>query len=146
MLASVGTMEELMISLSQQARIYLAELPRQVRGEVDLMRFDMLSPESVASMQGDLHVSATAADRIASTAEGISALVPDERRAAIADVRRELGGSMDAVRGERAVVVDNLRHIVDVVLLRVAIFLIAAVLLAPLIAHAYARVWPRRLR
>jgi hypothetical protein len=45
MLESVGTMEELAISLSQQARIYLAELPRQVRGEVDLMRFDMLSPK-----------------------------------------------------------------------------------------------------
>ena len=205
MLESVGTMEELAISLSQQARIYLAELPRQVRGEVDLMRFDMLSPESVASMQGDLHVSATAADRIASTAEGISALVPNERRIvldelsrqrhlvmdavsvereravnaiirafaaersellrnvelqrlatlewataerreAIADVRRELAGSMEAVRGERAVVVDDLRHIVDVVLLRVAIFLVAAVVLAPLVAHAYARVWPRRLR
>ena len=205
MFESVGTIEELAVSLSQQARIYLADLPRQVRGEVDLMRFDMLSPESVASMQGDLHVSATAADRIASTAEGISALVPNERRIvldelsrqrnlvmdavsvereravnaiirafaaersellrsvelqrlatlewataerreAIADVRRELAGSMEAVRGERAVVVDDLRHIVDVVLLRVAIFLVAAVVLAPLVAHAYARVWPRRLR
>ena len=45
MLESVGTMEELAISLSQQARIYLAGLPRQVRGEVDLMRFDMLFPK-----------------------------------------------------------------------------------------------------
>jgi hypothetical protein len=53
---------------------------------------------------------------------------------------------MEALRGERAVVVDDLRHIVDVVLLRVAIFLIAAVVLAPLVAHAYARVWPRRWR
>lgn len=69
-----------------------------------------------------------------------------ERREAIADVRRELAGSMEAVRGERAVVVDDLRHIVDVVLLRVAIFLVAAVVLAPLVAHAHARVWPRRLR
>ena len=205
MLESVGTIEELAVSLSQQARIYLADLPRQVRGEVDLMRFDMLSTESVASMQGDLHVSARAADRIASSAEGISLLVPNERRIvldelsrqrnlvmdavsvereravnaiirafaaergellrsvelqrlatlewataerreAIADVRRELAGSMDAVRGERAVVVDDLRHIVDVVLRRVAIFLVAAVVLAPLVAHAYARVWPRRSR
>ena len=196
-------MEDLAISLSQQARIYLADLPRQVRGEVDLMRSDMLPAEDVASMQGDLHVSAAAADRIASTAEGISPLVLNERRIvldemsrqralvmealsvereravdaivrafaaersellrnvesqrlatlewataerreAIADVHRELAGSMDALRGERAVVVDDLRHIVDVVLLRVAIFLVAAVVLAPLVAHAYARVWPRR--
>ena len=138
------------------------------------MRLDMLSPERVASMLGDLHVSAAAADRIASSAEGLSALVPNERqtvldelsrqrdlvmgavsvegekavnaiiqafaaersellrnfelqrlatlewataerREAIADVRRELAGSMEAVRGERAVVIDDLRHIVDVV-------------------------------
>jgi hypothetical protein len=202
---SVGTIEELAVSLSQQARIYLADLPRQVRGEVDLLRLDLLSPESVASMQGDLHVSAAAADRIASSAEGLSALVPTERhivleelsrqrtlvmaavsiereravgaiirafaaertellrsvelqrlatlewatterREAIADVRRELGGAMEAVRGERAVVVDDLDRIVDGVLLRVALFLVAAVMLAPLVAHAYVRVWPRRSR
>jgi hypothetical protein len=203
MFESVGTIEELAVSLSQQARIYLADLPRQVRGEVDLMRFDMLSPESVTSMQGDLHVSATAADRIAASTEGLSALVPSERqivldelsrqrgmvmdavrveregaveamtlafaaergellrnlesqrlstlewataerREATADVRRELAGSLEAVRGERAVLVDDLRHIVDVVLLRLAIFLVAGVVLAPVVAHAYARVWPRR--
>ncbi len=51
---------------------------------------------------------------------------------------------MEALRGERAVVVDDVRHIVDVVLLRVALFLLAAVVLAPLVAHVYARVWPRR--
>jgi hypothetical protein len=202
---SVGTIEELAVSLSQQARIYLADLPRQVRGEVDLLRLDLLSPESVASMQGDLHVSAAAADRIASSAEGLSALVPTERHIvleelsrqrtlvmaavsvereravdaiirafaaersellrsvevqrlatlewatterheAIADVRRELAGAMEAVRGERAVVVDDLHRIVDGVLLRVALFLVAAVMLAPLVAHAYVRVWPRRVR
>ena len=205
MFQSVGTMEDLAVSLSQQARIYLADLPRQIRGEVDLMRFDMLSSEDLASMQGDLHTSAAAADRIAATAEALSpfvlnerrivleevsrqrALVMDaisvereqaiaaiiralaaergellrnlesqrlatlewataERRETTADVRRELAASMEALRGERAVVVDDVRHIVDVVLLRVAIFLLAAVVLAPLVAHAYARVWPRRKR
>ena len=204
-LQSVGTMEELAFTLSQQARIYLADLPRQVRGEVDLMRSDVLPSETVASMQGDLHLSAAAADRIASTAEGIAPLVLNERRIvldemsrqralvmeaisvereravgaivrafaaersellrsfelqrlatlewataerreAIAEVRRELARSMEALRGERAVVVDDLRHIVDVILLRVAVFLVAAVVLAPLVAHAYVRVWPRRWR
>jgi hypothetical protein len=204
-LQSVGTMEDLALSLSQQARIYLADLPRQVRGELDLLRSDMLPAEGVASMQGDLHVSAAAADRIASTAEGISSLVPNEReivldemsrqralvmeavsvereravaaavralaaeriellrnvesqrlatlewataerREAIAIVHRELAGSINALRGERAVVVNDLRHIVDMILLRVALFLVAAVVLAPLVAHAYALVWPRRWR
>ena len=69
-----------------------------------------------------------------------------ERRETTADVRRELTASMEALRGERAIVVDDVRHIVDVVLLRVALFLVAAVLLAPLVAHAYARVWPRQWR
>ena len=54
-----------------------------------------------------------------------------ERREATAEVRLEPAASIDALRGERAVVVDDLRHIVDLVLLRVAIFLVAAVLLAP---------------
>ncbi len=202
-LQSVGTIEDLAVSLSQQARIYLAELPRQVRGEVDLMLSDMLPAATVASIQNDLHMSAAAADRIASTAETISPIALNERRVvldemsrqrvlvmaavsvereqavaaivrafaaertellgnvesqrlatlewataerreAIADVRRELAGSIDALRGERAVVVVDLRHIVDVVLLRIAIFIVAAVALAPLVAHAYARVWPRR--
>ena len=58
----------------------------------------------------------------------------------------ELAGSREALHAERAVVVDDLRHIVDVVLLRVAVILVAAVVLAPLVAHAYARVWPRRWR
>jgi hypothetical protein len=202
---SVGTMEELAVSLSQQARIYLADLPRQVRGEVDLMRSDILPPEGLASMQLDLHTSAAAADRLASTSETISPLIRNEReivlddinreralvmealsvereravgaivrafaaersellrnlesqrlatlawataerREAIAEAHRELAASIGALRGERAVVVDDLHHMVDVVLLRVAIFLVAAVVLAPLVAHAYARVWPRRWR
>jgi hypothetical protein len=202
---SVGTMEELAISLSQQARIYLADLPRQVRGEVDLLRSDLLFSESVASMQGDLHMSAVAADRVAATAEGISSFVPQERqiildeisrqrtlvmdalsaeregavnaltdafaaersellrtfelqrlatlewataerREAVAQVRRELFAAMDVLSGERAIVVDDLRRIVDAVLLRVALFLVASVILAPVVAHAYARVWPRRRR
>ena len=101
MFESVGTIEELAVSLSQQARIYLADLPRQVRGEVDLMRFDMLSPESVTSMQGDLHMSATAADRIASSTEGLSALVPSERHIVLDELSRQRNLVMDAVPVER---------------------------------------------
>jgi len=203
MVQSVGTMEELAVSLSQQARIYMGDLPRQVRGEVELMRSDILPPESVAAMQSDLHLSAAAADRIAATVEGMMPLALNERRIvleeisrqralvmeavsieqeraigtlvrsfaqertemlrsfelqrlatlewatgerreAIADIHRELAGSIAALRAERAIVVNDVRHIVDAVLLRVAIFLIAGVLLAPVVAHVYARVWPRR--
>ena len=166
---------------------------------------DLLPAEDGVSILSDVHVSAAAAGRLASTAEAMSplflnerrivldemsrqrALVMDaisvereravgeivrafaaertellrnvesqrlatlewataERREAIAEVHRELAGSMSALRGERAVVVDDLRHMIDVVLLRVVIFLVAAVVLAPLVAHAYARVWPRRWR
>ena len=69
-----------------------------------------------------------------------------ERHEGITEVRHELAGAMEALRRERAVVVDDVRQIVDAVLLRVALFLVAAVLLAPLVAHAYVRLWPRRPR
>jgi hypothetical protein len=48
------------------------------------------------------------------------------------------------LRGERAIALDEVRGIVNMTLLRVAIFLIAGVVLAPLVAHAYVRAWPRR--
>ena len=67
-----------------------------------------------------------------------------ERRETIAELRRELSGAIASLRGERAVVVDDVRGIVDAVLLRVALFLIVGVVLAPIVAHAYAWVWPRR--
>ena len=69
-----------------------------------------------------------------------------ERREAVADLHRELAESIAALRGERAIVINDVRHIVDAVLLRVAIFLIAGVLLAPVVAHVYVWVWPRRRR
>jgi hypothetical protein len=200
---SVGTMEDVVVTLSQQARIYLADLPRQMRGEVDLMRSDILPPDSVASMQGDLRLSAAAADRIAGSVENALPLVlserriildemnrqralvmaavtlereqaigaiirtiaaersdvlrsvesqrlatlqwaTGERREAIGELRGDVTGSMDALRRERALLVDDLRTLVDSVLLRLAMFLVAAVVVAPLVAHAYARVWPRR--
>jgi len=200
---SVGTVEELAISLSQQARVYLADLPRQLRGEVDLMRLDMLTSQDLASMQGDLHAASAAAGRLASTGESLSGLVENERRTvldegsrqlalvlkavsaerelaidtliravaaergevlrdvasqrlvtlewataerreAIAEVGRELTGAIATLRGERAIALHEVRAIVNLVLLRVALFLIAGVVLAPLVAHAYARVWPRR--
>ena len=46
-------------------------------------------------------------------------------------MRRELARSTEVLRGERAIVVDDLRHIVDAISLRVAVFLVAAVVLAP---------------
>ena len=69
-----------------------------------------------------------------------------ERHETVAEVHRELAGSMDALRAERAIAVGEVRRVVDMVLLRVALFLAAAVVLAPLVAHAYVRVWPRRRR
>ena len=203
MFQSVGTIEGMAVGLSQQARLYLADLPRQVRGEVDLLRADILAADSLASLQSDVHLSAAGLDRLATTAEGASLLIPNERRAileelsrqramvmdaisveqqqavgaitrafaaersellrnfeaqrlatlewataerlaVVADVRRELAGSMDALRLERGHAVTDLRVIVDAVLLRVGLFFIVAIVLAPVIAHAYARVWPRR--
>jgi hypothetical protein len=200
---SVGSMEQLLQSLAQQARIYLADLPKQVRGELDLLRADVLPTDTLASAQGDLHASAAAIDRLAATAESMPALVRGERQAVleemnqqralvmaaittereqamlamandfalernqllreveaqrlatlqwatgerretIGDVRRDLAGAVSALRAERGAFTDDVRHLIDVVLLRMALFVIAGVVLAPLVAHAYARVWPRK--
>jgi len=51
---------------------------------------------------------------------------------------------MKIARTERATVVEDVRGIVDTVLLRIALFLLAGVVLAPLVAHIYVRVWPKR--
>src|SRR5678815_685832 len=100
-LQSVGTMEDLAIGVTQQARIYLADLPRQIRGELDLMRYDILTAEDVSALQGDLHVSAAAANRIASTAETISPLVLNERRIVLDELNRQRALVMSAVSLER---------------------------------------------
>jgi hypothetical protein len=199
---SVGTMEELLQSLAQQARIYLADLPRQLRGELDLLRGDLLPADALGAAQGDLHSSAAALDRLAATAETTPALIQGERQAVldelnrqralvmaaittereqtilamtrdvalernlllrdveaqrlatlewatgerretIGEVRRDLAGAVSALRAERAAFAEDARHLIDVVLLRIALFVIAGVVLAPLVAQAYARVWPR---
>jgi hypothetical protein len=66
-----------------------------------------------------------------------------ERRETIDDVRRDLAGAVNALHAERGAFTDDVRRLVDAVLLRMALFVIAGVVLAPLVAHAYARVWPR---
>jgi hypothetical protein len=202
-LQSVGTIEDVVSSLSQQVRIQLADLPRQIRGEIDLLRADALPPDLLPSLRKDLHVAAEAANSIASTAETVPELVARERaivldevsrqramvltaisiereravevivrafaaerehllrdidvqrratlewataerRAAIAELRAEVAAAVGTVRSERAAVAGDLRQLADLVLLRLALGLIAAVVLAPLVAHVYARVWPRR--
>ena len=105
---SVGTMEELAISLSQQARIYMADMPRQMRGEADLLRIDMLASKDLASIQGDLHVVAESAGRIASTGESISALVENERRIVLEEGSRQRALVMNALSDERKVAMDVL--------------------------------------
>ncbi len=52
-------------------------------------------------MQGDLHVTAAAADRLASTAETISPLVLNERRIVLDEMSRQRALVMDAISVER---------------------------------------------
>jgi hypothetical protein len=202
---SVGTMEDLVSDLTQQARLYLADLPRHIREEMDLLLADLLPPDSVASMQGDLHTSAMAVDRIATTTDGVPALVrserqavlddlnrqrelvvsaisleserdlgtltaaitsergqlvrdldaqrlateiwaTNERRETVAQLRQELDRAAGALQRERVAALTDVRQIVDLVLLRMVLFVVGAIVLAPIVAHAYVRVWPRQWR
>ena len=94
-------MEELLQSLAQQARIYLADLPKQVGGEIDLLRADALPTDSLAAAQGDLHSSAVAIDRLAATAESMPALVQGERQAVLDEMNRQRALVMAAITTER---------------------------------------------
>jgi hypothetical protein len=200
---SVGTIEEMLTSLAHQLRIYAADLPRQVRGEIDLLRSDAVPPSTLESVLRDLSLAAGAADRAARTAELMPALVREERQAVLDDlakqrallmqelgherelalqglsmtiaaerevamrgidllrvatlewgtverrevinvVRQEFQAAVAAIHQERIDTMDDTRHIVNGVLLKVALFVFLAVVLAPFVAHAYVRVWPQR--
>jgi hypothetical protein len=164
-----------------------------------------MPPETLTALRTDLHLTAAAADRMASTVGDVPTLVRDERKVVLDEVQRlqaltmaviseereqvvsamigaigaerdqvlrnaesqrlatldwanvqrlevitavrqELAAATRALHDERVAGMDDLRQIVDGILVRVALFAGAVVLLAPLVAHVYARVWPRRWR
>jgi hypothetical protein len=184
-------------------RIYLADMPGQVRGEIDLLRSDALPPSTVEVLLRDLGLTAGAADRAARTVELMPALVREERQAVLDDlakqrvllmqelgkeremalqglamamaserdvvlktvdaerlatldwgtverrevvtvVRQEFEAAVAALHEERIAAMDDARHMVNGVLLKLALFALLAVVLAPVVAHAYVRVWPQR--
>ena len=200
---SVGTIEEMLVSLSSQLRIYAADLPRQVRGEIDLLRSDAVPPSTLDAVLRDLSLAAGAADRAARTAELMPALVREERQVVLDDlgkqrallmqelgherelaldgmsmtmahereiamkaidalrlatlewgtverrevisvVRQEFQAAVAAIHEERIATINDTRHLVNGVLLKVALFILLAVVLAPFVAHVYVRVWPRQ--
>ncbi len=202
---SVGGLEETLLDLSQHTQAYLNDLPRLVRGEVDLLRADVAPPDAVSGTLADMHLAATSVDRLAATLEKVPALVQSERQMVLDDIDRqrtlsmqtitaereafvnaafheiaaerkflleyveaqrlatmewaieqrrdtlatmhtEMTAALAALRGERVAVVNDVRDIVTSVMIRVFLLLVAVVVLAPLIAHAYVRVWPRRPR
>jgi len=108
---SVGTIEEVLTNLSTQLRIYLGDLPRQVRGEIDLLRTDALPPDEFASMQGDLHASTAAVTQIAATVGGLPDLVRGERQLAFDEVGRQRILVMQGVAVERTQVIDAMTRL-----------------------------------
>jgi hypothetical protein len=67
-----------------------------------------------------------------------------ERREVLTVVRQEFQAAIAALHQERIGAMDDTRRLVDAVLLKMVLFVLAAVVLAPVVAHAYVRVWPRR--
>ena len=70
----------------------------------------------------------------------------NERRETVAQLRQELDRAAGALQRERIAALTDVRQIVDLVLLRWLCSSVAAIVLAPIVAHAYVRVWPRRWR
>ena len=105
---SVGTIEEMLISLTHQMRIYLADMPRQVRGEIDLLRSDAVPPSTLEAVLRDLSLAAGAADRGARTAELMPALVREERQAVLDDLARQRALLMQELGKERELALEGL--------------------------------------
>jgi hypothetical protein len=59
-------------------------------------------------------------------------------------VRQEFQAAVAAIHEERIATMDDARRLVNGVLLKVALLVLLAVVLAPLVAHVYVRVWPQR--
>ena len=175
----------------------LADLPRQVRGEIDLLRADVLPTDTLATAQGDLHSSAAALDRLAAIAESVPAFVQEERQAVLDEMNRQRAlvlaaiatereeailalardfavernqtlrdveaqrlatlqwatgerretiedvgprtssGAVIALRTERTAFTEDVRRLIDAVLIRMVLFVIGGVVFAPLVARAY---------
>ena len=67
-----------------------------------------------------------------------------ERLEILAVVRQEFQAAVGALGQERIAAMDDARRLVNGVLLKVGLFVVLAVMVAPVVAHAYVRVWPRR--
>ena len=67
-----------------------------------------------------------------------------ERREVVTVVHQEFQAAVAALHEERIAAMDDARRMVNGVLLKVALFALLAVVLAPVVAHAYVRVWPQR--
>jgi hypothetical protein len=66
-----------------------------------------------------------------------------ERREVVSVVRQEFQSAVAALHQERIATMDDTRTLVNYVLLKIVLLILAAVVLAPVVAHVYVRVWPR---
>jgi hypothetical protein len=95
------TQEQLEI-LSEEARIYLANAHKQVRGETELVLGDLIPPDQRESLVTGVKLLGASADRAATFLEQTPALIAAERREVLGAIDRQRQLLMDDVRRERA--------------------------------------------
>jgi len=110
----VKNLDEEVALVSRQLRVFCASLHQQIRGVVELALYEAIDPTQLETL-----------------------VQSAERASLAAEVLPE------AIEDARATTVDEFREIVDTAFLRIIGLLVAAIVLAPIIAHVYVRVWPK---
>ncbi len=108
--AALGSLEETTTDVMTRMDIYTMYLPRLARWEAELALDDVTGGIDAQTLAANFERITKAADRLATVAEDVPALVERERAAALEALRAERIATMKDLRGERGVILDAVSH------------------------------------
>jgi len=112
----VGTISDVVESLSERVNTYAALLPKQARWQAEILVGEMASAYRVEGALGDIHDVGTAARRAVELVENVPDLLnaernmlADERRAVLAGIHSQRLETLEYLTAERQAVIDVAR-------------------------------------
>ena len=112
----VGTISDVVESLSERVNTYAALLPKQARWQAEILVGEMASAYRVEGALGDIHDVGTAARRAVELVENVPDLLnaernmlADERRAVLAGIHSQRLETLEYMTAERQAVIDVAR-------------------------------------
>ena len=112
----VGTISDVVESLSERVNTYAALLPKQARWQAEILVGEMASAYRVEGALGDIHDVGTAARRAVELVENVPDLLnaernllADERRAVLAGIHNQRLETLEYMTAERQAVIDVAR-------------------------------------